>query len=223
MIAVTIHSEAESEAQIEQAERLARDAGFPHTSLKYSALQNINFRTNPVDRCYHCKLSILGMLRKYAREYGFEHVVEGQNTDDAGDYRPGRKAVSETETLSPLAECGFSKKDIRQAAKVFGLPVWNLPSSPCLASRFPYGTSITVKGLDQVAKGEEFLHSKGFQEVRVRYHNELARLEVAPEKIQSLLELRDEVNQYFKSIGFLYVTVDLQGYRQGSLNEGLGL
>jgi uncharacterized protein len=168
-------------------------------------------------------MAILHTIWDYARKNNIQVVLEGQNADDQRDYRPGRKAVAETGTFSPLANNGITKAEIRWLSKELGLSIWDQPSSPCLASRFPYGTLITEKGLSQIAKGESFLHEKGFKAVRVRYHNDLARIEVMPDQVQKLVDMRDEVVKHFTQIGFLYVSLDLQGYRQGSLNEGLNL
>jgi uncharacterized protein len=150
-------------------------------------------------------------------------VLDGQNADDQTDYRPGRKAVEETGTLSPLAKNGFTKVEIRLLAKVFNLSIWDLPSSSCLATRIPYGTEITEKALNQIARAENFLHEKGFKIVRVRYHHDIARIEVEQGQIEKLLGLRKDLVDYFKHIGFLYVTLDMQGYRLGSMNERLPL
>ena len=156
-----------------------------------------------------------------AADWGFNAIAEGSNADDAGDYRPGKRAVNELEILSPLAEAGLTKQEVRALAKALGLPSWDRPSAPCLATRFPYGTLVTREGLEQIAKGEAFLHQHAYLPVRVRYYGSLARLEVAPEEISRLVEEREEVAQYFKSIGFSHVAVDLLGYRSGSLNEGI--
>jgi uncharacterized protein len=219
--AVFIQAEMEAGFQTAQAERWAEQGGFGWVKLHYQALEDPRFAANPVNRCYFCKLSILGLINQYAREHNFAVVLEGQNKDDQKDYRPGRQAVIETGTLSPLAEVGLTKAEIRSLAKALGLPVWDQPSSPCLASRFPYGLPITRQGLERVEKGEDYLHQLGFAEVRVRIHQDLARIEVSPEKVLQLVALGAEVSRYFKKIGFLYVAVDLQGYRQGSLNEGI--
>ena len=223
VLAITIQSSVEPTGQVELAENFAKTIGFRQVVLPYEQLQNPLFRTNPVDRCYHCKTAILHTIWDYARKNEIRVVLEGQNADDRGDYRPGRKAVAETGTFSPLASNEITKSEIRWIAKVLELSIWDQPSSPCLASRFPYGTPITEKGLGQIARGESFLHEQGFKAVRVRYHNDLARIEVMPNQVQQLVDMREEVVSHFKQIGFLYVSLDLQGYRQGSLNEGLNL
>jgi pyridinium-3,5-biscarboxylic acid mononucleotide sulfurtransferase len=223
MVAITIQSTVDPAGQVEIAANFAKTMGFRQAIIPYEQLQNPLFRTNPVDRCYHCKTAILKTIWDYARKNNFQTVLEGQNADDLGDYRPGRKAVVETGTFSPLANNGLTKSDIRWISKVLELSIWDQPSSPCLASRFPYGVTITEKGLDQISRGESFLHEQGFKAVRVRFHGDLARIEVMPDQVQQLVGMRDEVVKHFKQIGFLYVSLDLQGYRQGSLNEGLKL
>jgi uncharacterized protein len=223
MLAITIHTPQEADDTLSFADAFARQAGFPHHVIEHDSLENPNIRANPADRCYFCKQVMLGLVRKYAAQHGYKTVLEGQNADDQLDYRPGRKAVLENGAISPLAQAGFTKAEIRSLAKALGLPIWDRPSSPCLASRVPYGTPISKEILRQVAQGEAFLHSKGFTACRVRYHTELARIEVLPEQIDQLVALRAEVTAYFKQIGFHYVAIDLQGYRQGSLNEVLGV
>src|SRR5450759_111223 len=223
MVAVTIVSPVEPPDMLKTASDFAAQHGFKHETISHDPLQNPNFRANPADRCYHCKTIILHDLWDYARKHQYGVVLEGQNADDQSDYRPGRKAVAETGTRSPLAENGLTKAEIRSLAKAFGLSIWDQPSSPCLASRIPYGTPITENALDQIARAENYLHERGFKVVRVRYHHDLARIEVDPGQIATLLDLREDVVNYFKQIGFLYVTLDLQGYRLGSMNEGLPL
>lgn len=221
MVAVTIVSTVEPPDMLKSAANFAVQHGFKHKIISNNPLENPNFRANPADRCYHCKTIILHDLWDYAREHHYQVVLEGQNADDLSDYRPGRKAVTETGTLSPLAHNGLTKADIRSLAKAFDLTIWDKPSSPCLASRIPYGTEITEKVLEQIAQAENYLHDKGFKIVRVRYHHDLARIEVEPGQIAKLLDIRDDLVNYFNQIGFQYVALDLQGYRLGSLNEGL--
>lgn len=221
MLAVTIRSQVETPDGVEAACQAAQELGFQHRVVDYDDLANHQFVANPPDRCYHCKLLRLGELRRMAVELGFSAIAEGSNADDAGDYRPGKKAVFELGVISPLAEVGLTKKEVRALAKALGLPSWDRPSAPCLATRFPYGTPVSWEGIEQIAKGEAFLSRRGYQPVRVRHYGSLARLEVAPEAILQLAAERDEVAQYFKSIGFTHVALDLVGYRSGSLNEGL--
>jgi len=221
MLAVTVRSPVELSDGVKAAVDLARAVGFRHQIVDHDDLSNLQFANNPPDRCYHCKLQRLGMLVNLAREQGFAAVLEGSNADDRGDYRPGKRAVEELGVLSPLAEVGFTKGEVRNLAKELGLALWNRPSAPCLATRFPYGTPVTREGIDQVARGEEFLRNLGFEPVRLRHYGNLARLEVAPEKISALVERREEITQFLKSLGFIHVAVDLLGYRSGSLNEAI--
>ncbi len=221
MLAVTIRSPIEVN-DIERVTRgLAAQFGFRHRILDSNDLENPAFVANSPDRCYLCKHMTFGDLWKVAREEGLAAIIEGTNADDLYDYRPGMRASAELNVLSPLVEAGLSKPEIRQLAKAMGLPNWNRPSSPCLASRFPYGTHISLKGLDQVARGEDFLHRLGFEIVRVRYGQTSARIEVVPAEIPRLVEQRVAVVAFFKQLGFQYVLLDLEGYRMGSLNEVL--
>jgi pyridinium-3,5-biscarboxylic acid mononucleotide sulfurtransferase len=223
MMAVTIQSPVDMPEAFQAAADFAAQHRFRHEIIFHDPLQDATFRSNPPDRCYHCKTSILGDLWDYARRHGYQAVLEGQNADDQADYRPGSRAVVETGTLSPLAHNGFTKGEIRLLAKAFNLVIWDKPSSPCLATRIPYGTEITAGALDQIARAERYLHDKGFRIVRVRYHADLARIEVEPERIPDLVTLRDDIVAQFKEIGFHYIALDLQGYRLGSMNEGLPL
>ncbi len=221
MLAVTVRSPVESMGDVASAQALAKQIGFSLRVLDYNDLDNPEFVVNSPERCYVCKLARFRLLKELAAKEGFAALVEGSNADDLGDYRPGRRAVTETKTASPLLELGFSKSEIRALAKALGLSIWDRPSAPCLATRFPYGSPVTLDGLQQVAAGERYLHELGFQTVRVRHHGQLARLEVAPDEIERLAALRQSVSGYFKSLGFHYVAVDLTGYRLGSLNEVL--
>jgi uncharacterized protein len=221
MLAVTVHSPVEALGDVESVQRLAEQVGFPLRVVDYDDLSDPEFVSNPPDRCYVCKLIRFQQLRQLATEQGFAVMVEGSNADDLSDYRPGRRAVSETNTVSPLLELGFGKDEIRALAKALGLSVWNRPSAPCLATRFPYGMSITHDGLWQVAEGEHYLHELGFRVVRVRHYGLMARIEVAPDEIERLASMRETITARFKSLGFNYIAADLGGYRQGSLNEVL--
>jgi uncharacterized protein len=221
MLAITIRSSVDTPQQLELSTRFAAKAGFKQVVLPFEPLDDPLFRTNPPDRCYHCKTAILKVIWDYARSHQVQVVMEGQNADDRGDYRPGSRAVLESGTLSPLAKHELTKAEIRWLSRALELSTWDMPSSPCLATRFPYGTQITPEGLNRVAAAEAFLHEKGFHILRVRSHGDLARIEVLPEQVPQLVEMRSDVADYFKKIGFLYVSLDLQGYRSGSMNEGL--
>ena len=181
------------------------------------------FADNPPDRCYHCKRELFSVVARVAREHGIETVADGTNADDPGDWRPGLRAAEEMGVASPLREAGLTKADIRALSRELGLPTWQKPARACLASRFPYRHRITTEALRRVAAAEEFLADLGFRQYRVRHHGALARIEVAPEDIPRLAEsdLRNRIVEAFKRIGYTYVTLDLEGYRTGSMNETL--
>jgi uncharacterized protein len=221
MAAVTIDSTAEAPEALQAAAEFAARHDIRHVVLPIDPMQNAGFRSNPPDRCYICKTIILNELWEYARQHDYQVVLDGQNMDDRNDYRPGSRAVEETGTQSPLASHGLTKAEIRMLARALGLSIWNKPSAPCLATRIPYGTSITERALRQIAQAEQYLRQKGFKNVRVRHHGELARVEVDADQMQMLLELRREIVDYYKQIGFTNIALDLQGYRMGSLNEGV--
>lgn len=181
------------------------------------------FAENPADRCYHCKKVLFGQMIGLAQEAGITYLLEGSNLDDMGDYRPGMKAIAELGIISPLKEAGFTKADIRTLAKYLRIPFWDKPSYACLASRFPYGETITVEKLKRTELAEDLLIARGFHQMRVRNHGDIARIELPAEQIGLLLDtqLREEINSSFKSLGFTYVALDLQGFRSGSMNETL--
>jgi uncharacterized protein len=221
MLAVTARSPVESVEAMASAEELAAQVGFPLRFLEHDELADPAFVANRPDRCYVCKLGLFGRLREMAEADGFAALVEGSNADDVADYRPGRRALAETGAVSPLIELAFGKPEIRALAHALGLSVWDRPSEPCLASRIPYGSPVTRAGLERVAGAESYLRELGFRTVRVRDHGQVARIEVVPEEIERLTALRASVTDRLRSLGFRYVTVDLIGYRQGSLNEVL--
>lgn len=179
------------------------------------------FADNPLDRCYICKKEIFGIIKNIAAENGVNAVAEGSNLDDGDDYRPGMKAISELGILSPLQTAGFTKREIREMSEKLGLPTWNKPSFACLASRFAYGEKITAEKLKRVEKAEKILKNSGFRQFRVRVHGELARIELLPEDFEKLFKVREKLYSDIKALGFSYVTMDLQGYRMGSMNEGI--
>lgn len=221
MLAVVVRSPVESAGDVESARSLSRQVGFPLRVVDYNDLQNPLFVSNPVDRCYTCKLNRFLLMKKMAEVEELVFLVEGSNKDDLDDYRPGMKAVLETGTRSPLVELDLSKVEIRELARCLGLMVWDRPSQPCLATRFPYGNPITQAGLQQVAKGEAFLQNLGYKSVRVRHHGLLAKLEVDPQMIEKLAGQREEIENFFRELGFTHTAVDLKGYRSGSLNEDI--
>lgn len=224
-IAVTAKSETLTEGEFAEITALAAAQGWNHRVIEYSELEIPNYAENPVNRCFFCKHELYTRLSKIALEWGCNAVVEGTNADDKGDYRPGMKAAAQIGTFAPLLECDVNKEEIRELAALFGLPNWAKPSGACLSSRFPYGQRITREGLDRVGAAEDFLHSLGFTQVRVRHHEGLlARIEVLPAELPRLLEaeLHVRVHDELRRIGFTYVTVDLRGYRTGSMNEAIG-
>lgn len=221
MLAVTVKSEVHPRWEFEEAVELAKEIGFKHEAISTEALSIPNFSDNPPDRCYYCKKEILIKLKEFARERGFRHVIEGTNSDDPGDHRPGMKALAETGVRSPLKEAKLTKADIRELSKRFGLPTWDKPSYACLASRFPYGIRITEEKLTAVDKAEMFLRDFGIRQLRVRHHDQIARIEVAEGDMETLLQNRERIAKKLKELGYAYVTLDLQGYRSGSMDEVL--
>lgn len=220
-LAVNVVSPVNPPGEDDEARDFAHQIGIAFEALEYDDLQGENFAENPPDRCYHCKLTRLRLLQELAGQRGFRTVVEGSNADDRLDYRPGSRAVAELGVRSPLAEAGLTKAEIRAIARALGLPVWDRPSAPCLATRFPYGSRITPEGLRQVAEAEAFLQERGFSPLRVRHLGDSARIEIAPAEFGRLAALHAEVAVHFRALGFQYVSLDLQGYRMGSLNEVL--
>ena len=220
-IALTAVSPSLAPEEGADARRLAEQLGARHLLVDTHELDDPRYAANPVNRCYFCKTETYGVAAEHASRLGVAHVLDGFNVDDRGDHRPGRRAALEYSVRSPLDELGFTKADIREAARRIGLPVWDKPALACLSSRFPYGTDITPARLEQVNRCERVLRSRGFRVCRVRYHDEAARIEVAPEEIARLMapELRDEIVREFRAAGFQQVTVDLQGYRTGSMND----
>lgn len=221
MLAITIHSPVENPQDTLIARQTAQLVGFPHLVIEHNDLEDPNFTANPPNRCYFCKAVRLGVIRQAAAERNIHALLEGSNADDTADYRPGMRAVREVGGRSPLMEAGLSKTEVRALAKAMGLPIWDRPSSPCLASRFPYGSPITLEGLSKVAAGEARLHEMGFSSVRVRIHENLARLELPVDSLAAAVAQRQAIVDAFREIGFTYVTLDLAGFRSGSLNEAL--
>jgi uncharacterized protein len=221
MLAVTIRSQVETHGIMETAAALADQFGFPHQVIDYDKLQDKAYVDNDPNRCYVCKSVDLGIISDIARQAGIPYVLMGANHDDLGDYRPGLRAASELGVLSPLAEAGLTKPEVRALARALGLGNWNHPSSPCLASRLPYGVKVTREKLQQVALGEAYLRALNFAVVRVRNTGPTARIEVPLDDLPRLLSLREALVAYFKQIGFQYITLDLEGFRSGSLNEVL--
>ena len=222
-IAVTARSHSFPKRELDEATAFCEKEGIRQFVIESEELSIEGFSSNPKNRCYLCKHELFTKIKDVAAENGIEYVAEGSNIDDNGDYRPGLKAVEELGIMSPLRYAGLTKADIRELSKEMGLPTWDKPSFACLASRFVYGETIDEKKLGMVERAEQLLLDLGFKQVRVRIHGNIARIEVMPEEIAKLTEdgVRNEVYKTLKDIGFDYVTMDLAGYRTGSMNETL--
>lgn len=221
-IAVTARSESFPERERKEAEEFCKAEGILQFVVVSEELQIEGFSHNPTNRCYLCKSELFTKINALAREQGIAAVAEGSNIDDNGDYRPGLQAVAELGIKSPLRHCDLTKDEIRRLSLWLGLPTWNKQSFACLSSRFVYGETITARKLHMVDQAEQLLLDLGFHQLRVRIHGEnLARIEVLPEELPRILELREEIYARFREYGFLYITMDLKGYRTGSMNETL--
>lgn len=220
-LAVTASSCSFPERELNEARDFCARNGIRHMVVRSEELEIEGFRHNPKNRCYLCKRELFEKIWDIARAEGLNAVAEGSNTDDNGDYRPGLIAVRELGVLSPLRHVGLNKAEIRALSKELGLPTWDKQSFACLSSRFVYGETISEERLSMVDRAEQLLLDLGFRQVRVRIHGQLARIEVDPSAFEKLLAVREEIVRSFKSYGFTYVTMDLTGYRTGSMNEGL--
>jgi uncharacterized protein len=223
-LAVIGRSETYPTREFEEAIQLAGSFGARYRIVNTEETDDLKFKENPPDRCYFCKTELFGKLGMIAEEGGIDWIADGTITDDLGDFRPGMRAKSEKSVRSPLLEAGFSKNDVRMLARELGIPTWDKPSFACLSSRFPYGFGITKENLMKVDAAETFMRDHGFRFFRVRHHDDkTARLELGPQEFRRLFEggLREELVAHFKKLGFVYVTLDLQGYRSGSMNEVL--
>ena len=221
VLAVTNDNAFVPNREVCEAKAFCMERRIRQIFVTVNPFEDEDIRKNSPERCYYCKRKIFGELIKTAKENGIEYVAEGSNMDDLGDYRPGLKAISELSVKSPLRDAGLTKDDIRALSKAMNLPTWSKPSYACLASRLVYGEEITEAKLDKIEKAEEFLISKGFLEERVRMHGNLARIEVPAKDIVKIAseETRNEIYDTIKALGFTYVTLDLKGYRTGSMNE----
>jgi pyridinium-3,5-biscarboxylic acid mononucleotide sulfurtransferase len=221
-IAVTAVSESLAAGELEDAQELARKIGIRHRVIRTEEFADPNYRRNDSDRCYFCKSELYGRLSGIIGDLGVEVIVSGANTDDMGDYRPGLRAASEHGVRHPLQECNLSKADVRALARAWGLPTWDKPASPCLSSRVAYGEDPTPERVRMIDQAEQWLRQRGLRILRVRYHKgDLARIEVSPNDLPRLveLELRGELVATFRSLGFKFVTLDLEGFRSGSMNS----
>ena len=204
-----------------EADRIAREFGFNFQTIDTAEIEDPGYAANPSNRCYFCKSELYEKLAAIAKERGIEHVVDGTNSDDTLDHRPGRVAAVEHSVRSPLADVAFTKLEIREQSRVSGLPTWSQPASPCLASRIATGVPVTIERLGKVERGEDFLRGLGFREFRVRVHGDLVRLEISPDELPMAMtsEMANRFTDAFKNLGFRYVTLDLMGFRSGSMNE----
>jgi uncharacterized protein len=220
-VAVTAVSASLAAADQAEAEEIARQIGVRHILIASEETDNPAYLANTPNRCFFCKTETYDKLAAYAHANGYAAIVDGSNADDVSDYRPGRQAARDHGVRSPLLEAGFSKADIRALAKSYGLPNWDKPAAACLSSRIPYGTAITIPMLSQVERAEAMLRGLGIRQLRVRHHEQVARIEVETGDFATLLAHRDEVVTALKAVGYAYVTLDLAGFRSGSLNETL--
>jgi len=220
-VAVTGVSASLAVGELEECQDLARQIGIRHEVIETGELDNPDYQKNRGDRCYHCKTELFTQVERVATQFGVAFVLDGSNRDDESDYRPGLRAAREQRVRSPLAESDLTKPEIRQLAQFWGLPTWDKPATPCLSSRIAYGEEVTLQRLRMIDAGERFLRAQGFQPLRVRYHRgDVARIEVSLEQLPRLVEpaLRAAVVEQLKAAGFKYVSIDLEGFRSGSLN-----
>lgn len=221
VLAVTAASETFPDRELQEAIDLAQHFGVRHEIIQIKEMENPNFVANNPDRCYHCKAGLYSSLTDLAKERGIPHILDGANMDDLGDYRPGRQAAKDYAIRSVLQEAELYKEELRQLARDMGVPNWEKPSFACLSSRIPYGNLITLDKVGQLDRGEDRLRNFGFKQIRIRHHDTIARVEVLREEFMKALEYADEITAILKEEGFTYVTLDLQGYRSGSMNETL--
>jgi uncharacterized protein len=222
-LAVTADSASIPESHKIDAEAFARECGFRHEYIATREFDNPDYVKNDPNRCFHCKDELFTRLEVVARERGIEHIAYGVNVDDLGDYRPGQHAAKRHQAKAPLVDAGLNKAEIRELSRLTGLSAWDRPAAACLSSRIPYGTPVTLENVKTVERGEEAIRELGFRQYRVRFHGKLVRIEIAKDELAMALtpEMAQRFVQIFKPLGFHYVTIDLEGYRQGSLNAVL--
>lgn len=220
-LAVTADAPTLAPGELEGAVRVAKEIGIRHIVISYDELLEPEFAKNPVDRCYYCKKGLIRELKKIGKDIGMNTIIEGTNLSDLTGHRPGHRAVLEEEVYNPYIEFRLTKDEIREIARMLGLSVANKPSMACLSSRFPYGQKITHEALKRVGEAEAYLRNKGFKIVRVRDHAGIARIELLPSQMARFLKIREAVSIEFKRLGFIYVTLDIKGFRSGSMDEVL--
>lgn len=222
-LAVTADSPSLAPAELRDAVALAEQLGLNHRVVKTHEVEREDYQANSPNRCFFCKDELYTHLTGFASAEGYSVIANGTNVDDLGDFRPGQDAAKEYAVVSPLVDAGLTKAEIRELSHDMGLPTWDKPAQACLSSRIPYGSRVTVEALTRIGKAEEHLRSLGFRQLRVRHHDTVARIEVGPEDFATLLaeDVRQNVARYFRSIGYAYVTMDLDGFRSGSMNEVL--
>jgi uncharacterized protein len=222
-VAVTADSASFPESHKRDAEEFARACGFRHEYIETREFDNPDYVKNDRDRCFHCKDELFARLDELARERRIEHVVYGVNVDDLGDYRPGQRAAKLHQVKAPLVDAGLTKAEIRELSHRAGLATWDRPASACLSSRIPYGTPVTIQNVKTVDRGEDAIRGLGFRQFRVRFHGDVVRIEIAPDELERAMtvDMARKFTAIFKALGFHYVTLDLEGYRQGSLNAVL--
>jgi len=222
-LAVTADSASLPESHKRDLEAFVARFAIPHEYIETREFENPDYLRNDANRCFHCKDELFTRLDEVGRARGYQHIVYGVNLDDLGDYRPGQNAARQHQVASPLADAGLSKAEIRELSRLADLPTWDRPASACLSSRIPYGTPVSIENVKTVERGEEEIKALGFRQFRVRFHDKIVRIEIAREEMPRAfnMEMSDKLTEIFRSLGFQYVTLDLQGYRQGSLNEVL--
>jgi pyridinium-3,5-biscarboxylic acid mononucleotide sulfurtransferase len=221
--AITAKSLTFPDSEFEDSKNLARELGVRHIIIRTNELNNNKFTANDKNRCYYCKNDLLGLISDFTGKNGFKHVLDGSNYDDSKDYRPGAKAVKKWGVLSPLKEAGLTKEEIRSVSKELGLPTWDKPAAACLASRIPYGTEINKGLLKKISTAESFIKKLGFIQVRLRHHGNIARIEMPVKDMPRLLDekIKNSVIKLLKNLGYIYITLDIEGYTTGSMNKTL--
>ena len=222
-LAVTANSPSLAPSELREAVELAQRLGLNHRIIHTQEVEREDYQANNPNRCFFCKDELYTHLSKFAPQEGYEWIANGTNVDDLGDFRPGLNAAKQYGVRSPLVEAELTKAEIRELSRGMGLPTWDKPAQACLSSRIPYGTIVTVEALTRIAQAEEFLHDLGIRQLRVRHHDNVARIEVEPQDLLTLVDdaMRQRVVDKFREIGYSYVTLDLQGFRSGSMNEVL--